>query len=419
MRKVDLLVIGGGSAGMAAAISAYEAGVRDILVVERSGALGGVLNQCIHNGFGLHRYNEELTGPEYAKRNIDRMKELGIPYLLNTFVIGLTGDRVATVVNPDEGQYRIKAGAVILAMGCRERARGALLIPGSRPAGILTAGTAQRYLNLQGYVPGKEFVILGSGDIGLIMARQLVLEGVKVKEVVEIMPYSSGLTRNISQCLHDYGIPLSLSSTVTEIRGKARVTSVVVAKVDEARRPIPGTEREIPCDTLLISAGLIPENELTEQAGIVMSKGTKGAEVSECLETSAEGVFSCGNVLHVHDLVDHVSEEGDAAGYHAAMYLAGKSGGSSKKDRIRVLPGNGAGTVVPQYITRGGDPEEEIRLMFRPRAVYRNAKVLLRCGDRTAAAKKMMVLTPGEMCTVTVRRKDLGDAETVTAEVEA
>lgn len=420
MRETELLIIGGGSAGMAAAVSAREAGVQDIMIIERSGALGGVLNQCIHNGFGLHRYKEELTGPEYAKRNIDKVKELGIPYLLNSFVINLTADKVATIVNPEQGLIKVKASAIILAMGCRERARGALLLPGTRPAGILTAGTAQRYLNLQGYLPGKEAVILGSGDIGLIMARQLVLEGVKVKEVVEIMPYSGGLTRNISQCLNDFNIPLSLSTTVVEIKGRKRVEAIVVAKVDENRNAIPGTEREIKCDTLLISAGLIPENELTQGAGIEISVGTKGAVVDEKLETSLPGVFACGNVLHVHDLVDHVSEEGDAAGRNAAAYIENlrKGAAAGEKRTVVVKNGWGAGAVVPQFISADGPEDEKIRLMFRPRNIYHNASIGVYNGEEKVASRKAMVLAPGEMCEILVDRSKIGRAKELLVKVE-
>ena len=325
-RRVELLVIGGGSAGMAAALAARGAGVEDILILERSDRLGGILPQCIHSGFGLQRHGEELTGPEYAKRDVDAVEAAGIPSLLHTFAVELTAQRQVTAVSAEHGLLDLEAGAVVLAMGCRERARGALMIPGTRPAGVLTAGTAQRYLNLQGYLPGRRVVILGSGDIGLIMARQLVLEGVEVAEVVERLPRPGGLVRNRVQCLEDFGIPLRLSSTVTEIRGKKRVGSVVVSKVDGTFRPIPGMEREVPCDTLLLSAGLIPENELTRGAGIKLSPRTGGAEVDGGLMTSAPGVFSCGNVLHVHDLVDHVSEEGRRAGENAAAWLAGREG---------------------------------------------------------------------------------------------
>ena len=331
MKEVELVVIGGGAAGMAAAVSAYKNGVRDILILERNSALGGVLQQCIHNGFGLHRFKEDLTGVEFAARYADMVQELGIPYLLNTFVIELHPDRTITAVSPEEGLMEIRAKAVVLAMGCRERSRNALLIPGARGAGIMTAGTAQRYLNIDGYLPGRRIVIVGSGDIGLIMARQFVLEGCEVAAVVEIMPYSGGLPRNMKQCIEDFDIPVYYNSVISEVRGKERVSSVLVGKVDENRRLIPGTEFEISCDTLLISAGLIPENELTESAGIAMSRATKGALVTEDLQTSIPGIFSCGNVLHVHDLVDFVSEEGEEAGRNAAAWLLAQRETASKE----------------------------------------------------------------------------------------
>ena len=340
MKKVNILIIGGGSAGMAAAAAAYEQGERDILILERSDRLGGILCQCIHNGFGLHRYKEELTGPEYARRNIDVIDKDQIDYMLHTFVLDITPEKIITAVNPDEGLFHIQAKSIVLAMGCRERSRGALMIPGTRPAGVITAGSAQRYLNIEGYLPGKKVVILGSGDIGLIMARQFVMEGIEVKEVVELMPFSSGLTRNISQCLNDFNIPLSFSSTVIEIKGHSRVSSVVVAKVGPDRRPIPGTEREIECDTLLISAGLIPENELSKAAGVQLTPSTKGAVVDENLQTSVPGIFACGNVLHVHDLVDNVSAESERVGRNAAHYVAGQLNDSAFDRCIPVKEGS-------------------------------------------------------------------------------
>ena len=404
MKEVELVVIGGGAAGMAAAVSAYKNGVRDILILERNSALGGVLQQCIHNGFGLHRFKEDLTGVEFAARYADMVQKLGIPYLLNTFVIELHPDRTITAVSPEEGLMEIRAKAVVLAMGCRERSRNALLIPGARGAGIMTAGTAQRYLNIDGYLPGRRIVIVGSGDIGLIMARQFVLEGCEVAAVVEIMPYSGGLPRNMKQCIEDFDIPVYYNSVISEIRGKERVSSVLVGKVDESRRLIPGTEFEISCDTLLISAGLIPENELTESAGIAMSRATKGALVTEDLQTSIPGIFSCGNVLHVHDLVDFVSEEGEEAGRNAAAWLLAQKETASKEivskeavskenalaetaskeaasmetaskeettdGNIRVLSGDGVGGIVPQTV-RQDTPLPEVHFMFRPRARYR------------------------------------------------
>lgn len=317
----ELVIIGGGPAGLAAAIAAREAGVSDVLILERDRELGGILNQCIHNGFGLHIFKEELTGPEYAARYIEMVKQLEIPYMLETMVVSVGKDKKITAMNREKGLFEIQPKAVVLAMGCRERSRGALNIPGYRPAGIYSAGTAQRYVNMEGRMPGKEVVILGSGDIGLIMARRLTLEGARVKLVAEIMPKSGGLKRNIVQCLDDYGIPLKLSHTVVDIKGKERVESVTIAKVDENRKPIPGTEQEVPCDTLLLSCGLIPENELSKGAGVEMNPETSGPVVSKNMETSIEGIFACGNVVHVHELVDYVSKEAETAGKMAAKYV--------------------------------------------------------------------------------------------------
>lgn len=415
MRTAELVVIGGGSAGLSAAIEARKQGIQDILVLERSSYLGGILRQCIHNGFGVHKYKEDLTGVEFAKRIADEARALDIPCLQNTFALDISPQKVITAMNPTEGLFEIQAKAIILAMGCRERPRGALMIPGSRCAGILTAGTAQRYLNLEGYLPGKKIVILGSGDIGLIMARQFVVEGAHVERVVEIMPYSSGLARNISQCLNDFDIPISYNSTVINIKGKGRVQAVTVAQVDEHRRPVPGTEFDIDCDSLIISAGLIPENELTKAAGIQVSGTTKGAIVDDELMTSLPGVFSCGNVLHVHDLVDHVSAEGTRAGANAARYL--KEGASSSGEVVPVEDGFGVNGAVPQFVHRAGG--EKVDFMFRPRGRYTNCKVCVDVDGTCVKQIKKMVLTPGEMCNLTLDRSLLGGAsDKITLRVE-
>ena len=353
MEVRDIVIVGGGPAGLAAALAARENGAEHILILERDRELGGILNQCIHTGFGLHTFGEELTGPEYAARYIRRAEEEKIEYFCDTMVLEISEDKTVTAMNRERGVFQIKAGAVILAMGCRERPRGALNIPGFRPAGVFSAGTAQRLINIQGLLPGKEAVILGSGDIGLIMARRMTLEGAKVKVVAELMPYCGGLRRNVVQCLEDYGIELKLSHTVVDIKGKERVEGVTLARVDEKGKPIPGTEEEISCDTLLLSVGLIPENELSREMGVAINPVTSGPRVNESLETSREGVFACGNVLHVHDLVDYVSEEAAAAGRHAAAYLKDRKEQAEKErtDRekeIAVLAGKGVRYAVPE-----------------------------------------------------------------------
>ena len=401
MEKHDLIIIGGGPAGLAAAVAARKAGVQDILILERDAYLGGILNQCIHNGFGLHRFKEELTGPEYAQRWIDEAEALGIPCLTGAMVIDFSSERVLTITGRETGLIQMQAKAVILAMGCRERPRGALNIPGYRPAGIYSAGTAQRLINIEGRMPGKEIVILGSGDIGLIMARRMTLEGAHVKAVAELMPYSSGLRRNIVQCLDDFGIPLKLSHTVVEIRGKKRVEAVVLAQVDENRRPIPGTEEEIPCDTLLLSVGLLPENELSELAGVEIDPATSGPVVRENLETSVPGVFACGNVLHVHDLVDHVSEESEAAGRAAAEYLRSTYVPSPA---VRVVSGEGISGAVPQRIDRSAMPEK-LSIRFRVRREVENHYLSIYAGEERIAHVRRRIMTPGQMEEIALKKE--------------
>ena len=403
MKRCDLVIIGGGPAGLAAAVAARESGVEDILILERDTELGGILNQCIHSGFGLHTFQEELTGPEYAQRYIQKVRDLAIPCLLDTMVLEITPERVVTAVNTREGLFQLQAGAVILAMGCRERARGSLNIPGFRPAGIYSAGTAQRLVNIEGFMPGKEVVILGSGDIGLIMARRMTLEGAHVQVVAELMPYSGGLKRNIVQCLDDFGIPLKLSHTVVDIQGRERLTGVTLAQVDENRRPISGTEEHYDCDTLLLSCGLIPENELSRGAGVELSPVTNGPVVDESLETNIPGVFACGNVLHVHDLVDFVSQEAQQAGRRAARFL---QKGEERGKAIRLTAGKGVRYTVPARV----DPrrmEEELTVRFRVDNVYRGAAVTVSAGGETLQRRKKLILTPGEMEEIRLRRKDL------------
>lgn len=397
MKSYDIVIIGGGPAGLAAAVSAKENGIDRILILERDKELGGILNQCIHNGFGLHTFKEELTGPEYAGRFIEQVKALQIEYKLNTMVMDISQEKKVTAMNRTDGMFEIQAKAVILAMGCRERPRGALNIPGYRPAGIFSAGTAQRLVNMEGYMPGREVVILGSGDIGLIMARRMTLEGAKVKVVAELMPYSGGLKRNIVQCLDDYGIPLKLSHTIIDIKGKERLEGITLAKVDQTGKPIPGTEEEYSCDTLLLSVGLIPENELSNGMGVEMNPVTSGPKVNESLETNIEGVFACGNVLHVHDLVDFVSEEAKAAGKNAAAYVRD----ASEIDRsvgsvISLNPIDGIRYTVPTAI-HPERMEDSLTVRFRVGGVYRNCYISAYFDEERVIHKKRPVVAPGEM----------------------
>lgn len=402
--KADLVIIGGGPAGMSAAVAAYDAGIRDILILERDKSLGGILRQCIHNGFGLHRFGEELTGPEYAYRYEEQVKQRNIPVKLGTMVLDVTPDKLVTAMNGEDGLFTVEAKAVILAMGCRERPKGALNISGTRPAGIYTAGTAQKFVNMDGYMPGKEVVILGSGDIGLIMARRMTLEGARVKAVCELMPYSGGLARNIEQCLNDFSIPLMLSHTVVEIHGKERVEGVTIAKVDERRKPIPETKQYIACDTLLLSVGLLPENELTKSAGIALDRITGGAPVDQNRQTEVEGIYACGNVLHVHDLVDYVSEEAAIAGKAAAEYIRGARTGGKE---IRLLTDGRVRYTVPQRISA----DESVTVYFRVADVYRDIKIVVRDGDNVLISKKKQKVAPGEMETVTLTKETIEKIE--------
>lgn len=395
MREVELVVIGGGPAGLAAAIEAHNNGIKDIVIIERDREPGGILQQCIHNGFGLHIFGEELTGPEYAQRFIEQVREYGIEFKLDTMVLDMNAEKEITAVNGTDGLLKLKAKAVVLAMGCRERTRGALNIPGTRPAGIFTAGAAQRLINMEGYLPGRKVVILGSGDIGLIMARRLTLEGAEVKMVCELMPFSNGLTRNIVQCLEDYGIPLKLSCTVVEIHGRERLEGVTIAGVDEKGKPVSDTKEFVECDILLLSVGLIPENELSRSAGIEIDPRTSGPVVNESMETSISGVFACGNVVHVHDLVDYVTEESRLAGSCAARYII-EGPGIDGDSIIRTSAGDGVRYVVPQLL-RNRRLREGGKLFFRVAGIYRNAQVTVRCGEKVIYAARRPKAAPGEM----------------------
>lgn len=419
MMNYDIVIVGGGPAGLAAAVAAYDNGTKSVLILERDEQLGGILNQCIHNGFGLHTFKEELTGPEYAARFIDQVLDRKIEYKLNTMVMDISPERVVTAMNRTDGMFEIQAKAVILAMGCRERPRGALNIPGYRPAGIFSAGTAQRLVNIEGYMPGKEVVILGSGDIGLIMARRMTLEGAKVKLVAELMPYSGGLKRNIVQCLDDFGIPLRLSHTVVDIEGKEHISAVTIAEVGADRKPIKGTEERYTCDTLLLSCGLIPENELSTAAGVELSPVTNGPVVNESLETSIPGVFACGNVLHVHDLVDYVSEEAAKAGAVAARYVKGEI--TENSDREIALKAEGGVRYTVPVTVHPDRMDDRLTVRFRVGDVYKDAYVSVYFDDTRIQHRKKRVIAPGEMEQIVLTKKQLDEypeITTVTVKIE-
>lgn len=440
----DIIIIGGGPAGTAAAVAAYEESkklnknniAKSILILEREKELGGILNQCIHNGFGLHTFKEELTGPEYADRFIKKVIEKNIEYKLSTTVLDISKEKIVTAINKEDGIVLYKAKAIILCMGCREKSRGALNILGTRPTGVYSAGTAQKLVNIEGKMPGKEVVILGSGDIGLIMARRMTLEGAKVKVVAELMPYSGGLKRNIVQCLDDYNIPLKLSHTVVDIRGKDRVESVVIAKVDENLKVIKGTEEEYKCDTLLLSVGLIPENELSKSIGVELSNITNGAIVNEKLMTSIDGVFAAGNVLHVHDLVDYVSEEATKAGENAVRYIdevvdgSTENGSGTKKVGGADVCGNGSGVAYINIETANGvrytvpqkinvdNMDDLTTIRFRVANVYKNKKVVLYVDDKRVLEIKKRILAPAEMEQVILKKADAINAKKIKLSLE-